>query len=210
MQDAICAKLKMPWVLKPRVDGCRSKNVYVCYSEKEVFKVMNENPSVNFLIQEYIDGDEYTCGTVSFDGKMIGSIQMKRELRNGDTYKAYVEDNPKIKRFLDFFISKLKPFGPCNVQLRMKDGIPYTLEINARCSGTTAARAIAGFNEPEMVCDYLSGIKPTFKIKEIAILRYWNEIPVEYNSIKELESEDPINRGNRRNRPRVLKTIARN
>ena len=72
----------------------------------------------------------------------------------------------------------------------MRDNIPCIFDINARCSGTTASRALAGFNEPKMICDYIfKGIgNPHFKIKEIAILRYWKELVVSYNKIEEMKA----------------------
>jgi carbamoyl-phosphate synthase large subunit len=119
---------------------------------------------------------------------------MKRELRDGDTHKAFVVKDEALTAFLEKVINTLKPFGPCNVQLKVKDDVPYIFEFNARCSGTTAARALAGFNEPKIVCDYISkGIKKAhFTVKEIAVLRYWKEIAVSYNKINEMKSKRHI------------------
>ena len=76
------------------------------------------------------------------------------------------------------------------MQLRLKDGKPYVFEINARCSGTTAARTLSGFNEPKMIADYLlKGIEPTFAIKEQTILRYWKELVVENDEVSELKEK---------------------
>ena len=75
----------------------------------------------------------------------------------------------------------------------MKDDTPYVFEINARCSGTTAARALAGFNEPKMIADYLvHGIEPNYLIRNISILRYWKEIVVENKTLEELEQKKHI------------------
>ena len=73
----------------------------------------------------------------------------------------------------------------------MRNNIPCIFEINARCSGTTASRALAGFNEPKMICDYIfKGVdNPLFMIKEIVILRYWKELVVSYDKIKGIESK---------------------
>ncbi|MGZ4848631.1 MAG: ATP-grasp domain-containing protein, partial [Halobacteriota archaeon] len=95
-----------------------------------------------------------------------------------------------LEEFVKSVITVLKPFGACNIQLRVRNGVPYIFEINARCSGTTAARTLAGFNEPKMICDFISkGIKdPTFSIREIAILRYWNELVVSCDAISEMRN----------------------
>ena len=85
-------------------------------------------------------------------------------------------------------VEALKPFGGCNVQLRVRNGKPYVFEINARCSGTTAARALAGFNEPKIVADFLfDGSLPEPTIREIGILRYWKELVVLPERIEKLQ-----------------------
>ena len=47
---------------------------------------------------------------------------------------------------------KIKSTGPINIQLRLnKNGDPLIFEINPRFSGSAPMRAIAGFNEPDMI-----------------------------------------------------------
>lgn len=41
--------------------------------------------------------------------------------------------------------------GPLNIQCRVVDGKVYIFEINPRFSGTTSLRAMAGFNEPDIL-----------------------------------------------------------
>ena len=43
---------------------------------------------------------------------------MKHELSR-DTYKAFVTENEKLSNFVKTVINRLKPFGACNVQLRL-------------------------------------------------------------------------------------------
>jgi len=187
-------ELDFPVVLKPRKGGHRSIGEYVARNPKEFDEYVAKVNVGNYVVQEYIEGDEYTCGTISLEDHCLGVILMKRELRAGDTYKAFVVKDNKLADFVERAINRLKPFGACNVQFRLKDDTPCILEFNARCSGTTASRALAGFNEPKIICDYLfKGIKnPHFKIKEIAILRYWKELVVSYEKIEAMKSEQSI------------------
>ena len=77
----------------------------------------------------------------------------------------------------------------------MKNNKPYVFEINARCSGTTAARTLSVFNEPKMIADYLlKGIEPKFQIKEQTILRYWKEIVVSNDDIQKMKKDGSLNR----------------
>ncbi|OBH55130.1 hypothetical protein A5687_03155 [Mycobacterium mantenii] len=176
-----------PIVLKPQRGGARSRGTYVVRTEKEFDLYRQLVDSDNCVAQEYIDGDEYTCGSVTLDGKCLGVIVMRRILRDGDTYKAFVEHNPALDATVRTIVEALKPFGACNIQLRVKDGQAYVFEINARCSGTTAARALAGFNEPQIIADYLlRGVEPTYSINEVTILRYWQELVVPNSDIEQL------------------------
>jgi carbamoyl-phosphate synthase large subunit len=184
-------ELDFPVILKPQKGGHSSVGVFKANDRNEFDRYRATVDVNNYIVQEYIEGDEYTCGTVTFENRCVGTILMKRELRAGDTYRAFVTKDEKLSNFVKTVIDALKPFGACNVQLRLRDNVPYIFEFNARCSGTTASRALAGFNEPKMICDYISkGItNPHFEIKEIAILRYWKELLVSYDKIKVMKSE---------------------
>jgi carbamoyl-phosphate synthase large subunit len=171
-----------PVIIKQKKDGCRSKNILKIKSKRE-FNEFNKNKKLKdteLIICEYLDGEEYTCGSVSFEDKILGTIVMKRVLRNGDTYKCSTVKNTIIENYIVDLISKLKPYGACNVQLRLKENVPIAFEINARCSGTTAARSLCGFNEPLIIADYLvKKRKPKLDIKPLSIFRYWNEIVID-------------------------------
>lgn len=160
-------------VVKPKNGGARSKGVKVHKNISEIDYNLD-----GMVVQEFIEGDEYTCGTLTLNGKYRGCIVMRRILRDGDTYKAFVEENQVIENLCRKVCEELKPFGALNIQLRLRDGVPYVFEFNARCSGTTAARSLAGFNEPKMIVDYLTGKEPQFSLKKTNILRYWNELVV--------------------------------
>jgi carbamoyl-phosphate synthase large subunit len=160
--------------------------VFFCKTAEEFLRVKKTIgiEANRFIVQEYIEGDEYTCGSVTLDGICKGVIVMRRILRDGDTHKCFVEKNAVIEDTVRKAINELKPFGACNVQLRMRDGEPYVFEINARCSGTTASRTLCGFNEPLMIADFLlKGKGPIFSIEEKTILRYWKELVVDNDRI---------------------------
>jgi carbamoyl-phosphate synthase large subunit len=71
----------------------------------------------------------------------------------------------------------------------MKGKSPCIFEVNPRCSGTTYCRALAGFNEPLMIADFLLRQKtPVFSIREISIFRYWKELVVENARLETLTS----------------------
>jgi carbamoyl-phosphate synthase large subunit len=188
-----------PLIIKQKVGGARSKNIYVVKNKTEWNTVLEKigNEAADFIVMEYIEGDEYTCGSINLNNECKGVIVMRRILRDGDTHKCFSEKNPVIEAAVRKITEAIKPFGACNIQLRMKEGIPYVFEINARCSGTTASRTLCGFNEPKMIADYLlKGIEPVYEIQEKTILRYWKELVVENEEVKEMKTSRQLNQSN--------------
>lgn len=184
-------QLLYPIIVKQRKGGARSANVFRIDSAADLNRLVSSSTfrTTDYIAQEYLSGPEFTCGTVNLDGRCMGCIVMKRILRDGDTYKAFVVKDQTIEEAVLRAVNTLKPFGACNVQLRVVNDVPYIFEINARCSGTTAARALCGFNEPAAITEYLvSGKEPRFDIRELSVLRYWQELPVENSRIDELSN----------------------
>ncbi len=168
--------ITLPVVIKPRVGG-RSFGVIKADTVGE----MVESITSGTVVQEYIDGHEYTAGAIYFEGQEPATIVMRRDLRDGNTYRAYVEEFPELNAKVREWTLALKPHGPCNFQFRVDgNGEPRCFEINARFSGTTPFRALAGFNEVEMCIDYLMHGTPIRQpvVKPMTILRYWNEMVV--------------------------------
>ncbi|HEY3226048.1 MAG TPA: ATP-grasp domain-containing protein [Planctomycetota bacterium] len=178
--------LCFPLVLKPRKGGSRAQGVYTVTNEEELRYRVDRIDRSNYVIQEHVAGDEFTCGTINFDGRCHGVIVMRRTLRDGDTHKAFVVREPEIESCVREAAERLKPFGPCNFQLRLRSGRPCIFDINPRCSGTSYCRALAGFNEPRMTLDRLErGADPAFEIRPISVFRYWQEIVVENGRLDE-------------------------
>lgn len=181
-----------PLVIKQKIGGARSKNVFIVRKEEEYQTVLEQigGNKEKYIVQEYIDGDEYTCGSINLNGECKGVIVMRRTLRDGDTHKCFSVHHPVIEETVRKIMDSVKPFGACNIQLRLKDGVPFVFEINARCSGTTASRTLCGFNEPKLIADFLlKGISPSFKIEEKTILRYLKELVVDNSSIDFMDKQ---------------------
>lgn len=184
------ALVKFPVVIKPMIGGSRSIGVEISEDGESLDWLISKKgfQSDRYVVQEKLEGDEYTCGTINLNNDCKGVIVMRRILRDGDTYKCFTVKDQKIEDTVYKVMSVLKPFGACNVQLRVHNGTPTVFEVNARCSGTTGARAMAGFNEPKMIADYLLyGTPPKYNIRIVSILRYWKELVVENDDIKQIE-----------------------
>lgn len=183
-EDDHSMHIGFPIILKPRKGGSRSQGLYLVHDEEELSARQEMIDTTNCVVQEYIEGDEYSCGTINLDGKCHGVVVMRRTLRDGDSHKAQVIRHPVIEAHIRNVAEALKPFGACNFQLRLRDGIPYIFEINPRCSGGSYIRALAGFNEPLMILNYLEhGTPPKFEIRPVSVFRYWKEIVVDTRKV---------------------------
>lgn len=188
------ADFTVPLVIKPKSGGARSIGVRLIKTSSELAKALSELDGNKYVAQEFIEGPEFSCGSVTLNGQCIGAITARRTLRDGDTYKAFIERNETLETFIMQVGHALQAFGPCNFQLRIRDQVPYIFEFNGRCSGTTYCRALAGFNEPKMIIDFLlRNEQPSFSIRPVTILRYWKELLVENESIETCETLGHIN-----------------
>lgn len=139
-----------------------------------------------YVIQEYLgDPDsEYTAGCFSDrDGRVRGTIVMRRELLQGTTYRAETGEFLEIRAEAIRIATALRPMGPSNIQLRISaDGRPVCFEINVRFSGTTPIRARLGFNDVDAALrHFVLGEDATDLplITRGVALRYWNEMYID-------------------------------
>ena len=175
--DRLVEAVGFPLIVKPRV-GARSIGVSKVANVAELDAAIMGREGL--VVQECVGADsaEYTAGVIVFEGEAMAAIVMRRDLRDGNTYRAYVDDFPALREATLRFGEGLRPFGPANFQFRLDDqGRPRVFEINCRFSGTTPLRALAGFNEVEMcIRRVLTGarvVQP--EIKQVTILRHWSE-----------------------------------
>jgi carbamoyl-phosphate synthase large subunit len=176
--ETLVGDLGFPLIVKPR-NGAGSKGLFKVHSQQELARVTQlvRHP----IVQEYLQPDDQEYTTAAFVDKLgqpQGTIVMRRELAAGLTYRAWVEENPRVAATTQAVVSALGPLGPCNVQLRLTERGPVPFEINARFSSSTAMRAHFGYNEVEMALRcYILGEKivPPHIRRGIA-LRFWEEL----------------------------------
>ena len=116
---------------------------------------------------------------------------MRRTLRDGNTYSAFVENYPELNATVRGLSKALQAYGPANFQFRLTaEAEVKVFEINARFSGTTPLRAHAGFNEIEMVIDHLLEGKPLEQptIKPLVILRHMSETVLTPEAVTEMKA----------------------
>lgn len=139
-----------PLIVKPKI-GARSIGVSLVDNQRELREALKDRSEL--VVQECAGAanEEYTASALVFDGKAIASIVMRRDLRDGNTYRAYSGAYDELNVFVRKAGEALNPHGPANFQFRLDAaGLPRIFEINARFSGATPLRALVGFNEVEM------------------------------------------------------------
>jgi len=178
-----------PAVLKPSTGGGGSRDVYIVQDPDELKNLARflhlDESGTSFIIQEYVgsEAEEYTVGVLhDFDGSLIGSIGMKRDLSSTLSVRSRVKNRTARTELGDVLVvssgvsqgrlgafrevteqceaiaESLGSAGPLNIQCRLVSGEVKVFEINPRFSGTTSSRALAGFNEPLILLDRHFGV----------------------------------------------------
>lgn len=144
-------KAGLPLVAKPRI-GAGSVGLQVLYKERELEEYLKGK--TNYILQEYLPEKmgEYTVGVcLGSQGTVLSSVALKRNLQDGMTVSAVAGDYQEICDYCERIAVKLGAYGPCNMQLRIKNNQPYILEINPRFSSSTGMRIALGVNEAELL-----------------------------------------------------------
>ncbi|MDI1254468.1 MAG: ATP-grasp domain-containing protein [Flavobacterium sp.] len=187
-------KLGFPLFAKP-FDGARSLGIRKIENHEELMEIYH--PQSNLVVQQFLSEEdgEYTSGCTVVDGKCKAIVTLKRDLRDGNTYRAYRDD--KVADYDAFIIpiaEKLNPDGPVNFQFRIANGKPVIFEINGRFSGTTPLRHFFGYNEVEAILKYYlfgEDIKTPILTNGM-VFRAWSDIFVSENEFNTLKNEGSL------------------
>lgn len=183
--EQLVADVGFPLIVKPR-RGARAVGVSQVHDRDDLEQTISGRTDLVVQQMAGSDDQEYTAGVLFFDNEVKASIVLRRDLRDGNTYRAYADDYPECHAYVHAMAKALKPYGPANFQFRIdKQGVPRLFEINARFSGTTPMRALFGFNEVDMSLRKLlhgDDIENPV-VKKGVVLRFLEERFVEYTDI---------------------------
>ena len=162
-----------PIVIK-EINGCGSLGL-------QILKTINDNSQPfkheDFIIQKFIEGDEYTCDVISDpNGNVVNIVPKKRcFVKNGQSFISKIVKDEDIINFVADVCNKLKNKCAINVQV-MKEkntGKIYLIEVNPRFATTIALSIEAGVHIPRMliendfeVKDYENGLTMVRDYKE--------------------------------------------
>lgn len=151
-----CEDIDYPLIFKPR-RGCGSRNVIEIKSRQqgEAYKILSDLPEDEILIQEKIKGKEFTVSVVvNSKGEVLTVVPKEVIYKRGIAIVAITRKNDNIQNLCLQVQKELKPNGPFNVQLILRDdGVPIIFEINPRYSTTIALTMEAGVNEIDVLIE---------------------------------------------------------
>lgn len=179
-----------PFIAKP-VDGARSKGLKIVKNNAQLEELCAYDN--NLVVQEMLEETtgEYTTGCLVVGGKCKAVVSMVRELRDGNTWRAYRRGDSPHDKMIASIAEALSAEGPVNFQYRIRNGEPVIFEINCRFSGTTPLRLMFGFNEVEALLDYYFDgeeiVQP--ELKEGTLLRTFSDIFIENEVLETFDKE---------------------
>lgn len=148
--------IKFPLFIKPR-SGSSSKNTFKINNRKELelYKNVIDDP----IIQDYIDGEEYTVDVfLDFNSNVITIVpRLRIAVRSGEISKGKIVKDREIIEDVRRLMNVLKPIGQITVQLKKTEkGIEY-IEINPRFGGGAPMSIQCGADSCENLYRLLMG-----------------------------------------------------
>lgn len=164
-----------PFIVKPRV-GVGSIGVYVINNISEFCLVDRlERP----LMQEKLEGKEFTADILAHDGKLIACVPRWRlEVRDGKSYKCVTFHDKELERLCEGIVHDLSLNGIICIQGFFDEGIFSFTEINPRPAASLPATTHSGVNLPLLAIEIAEKkpVKRVTEYKEISMIRYWSEV----------------------------------
>ena len=143
--------VRFPCVIKPRV-GRGSRGLGIIHSDLELRAFIDSSPYPEeaLIIQEHIEGVEFTTSVVVWQDGVVNAVIPKEIIyKKGITRIAVTRRNAEIDLLCRRIQRKLRADGPFNVQLRLEndsgEAIPF--EINPRFSTTITLTVASGVDE---------------------------------------------------------------
>lgn len=156
-------KGKLPAIAKP-VTGSASKGLVIIESPDVLGEFNSRADRDNFLLQEYVVGDEYTVDCYADStGRLIAAVPRKRlEVTGGEATKTVTVHHAAVEVLTQKLFVTRSFIGPITVQFieDKTSGKVYVMEINPRFGGGALCSIHAGMQSPLYVIQEFLGISP--------------------------------------------------
>lgn len=174
-------KLDYPLILKPRVSsGSRNtfrlnnKDDLEYYTKSLEKKVINLN---DFVIQNFLDGDEYTIDFFAINGEILNFVIRLRIVHKGVSIIGKVVHSDKIESLLRKFAKCFNIEGLHNIQVIEFHGDIFLIEWNQRPSGSIMLSVKSGVDLLQNFIEYKNNQSITLYStpKQTWMFRYYCE-----------------------------------
>lgn len=170
-----------PCVVKP-VDDSGSNNVLKCYSYEEVQlqveRILSKTHNVrlqrnikNVLIEEYIEGQEYSVEVFSYNGKshVFGITQkcVGQEpyfVEEGHIFPAVIPKDLQliVEKGITSILNKVNwQNGPCHLEIKIKEDNVFLVEFNGRLAGGMIPELIRYATQVDLLKEQLKTVTGT-------------------------------------------------
>lgn len=151
------AHLPMPLFIKPRV-GRGAVSAFPIRDRRELEFFLHYVP--NPVVQEYLDGPEYTIDVLcDFAGTPLSIVPRERVvIRSGVIDRGRTVRSRELIELAEATCRALRFGGPINIQCRMRGDRPFIIEINPRFSGGIPLTIRAGADFPKMLLRLAMGL----------------------------------------------------
>ena len=174
-QEIKSGRLNFPLFIKPRwgteymgvvqVDTMNELNVFYQRILHDMFQsylrdISQKNKSESIIIQEKVEGDEYSLDILhDLKGNYITAIaKQKLAMRGSETDIAQVTDNKPFENTLKIISSNLQSVAAIDADCFItKSGDVVVLEINGRIGNQYSFAHLAGVNFPKQIIEWLKG-----------------------------------------------------
>ena len=120
----------------------------VFIEDEELKRVFNGE--AEYLVQEYLPGDEYTVDVVACHGDVVQSAcKLNSNMEKGVARKSVIVRNDKCLEQCIKVCERLNLHGNIGFDLKCdKEGFPVIIDVNPRLTATVSLIAMAGMNMP--------------------------------------------------------------
>lgn len=153
-------KNQFPKIAKP-INGSASQGLIIMNDKSALDKFTTEKDIEQYLVQNFINGKEYTVDCFIGQDLEVKSIvpRIRLETSGGEVVKSMTVKHEAIEKLSREIIDKADFVGPITIQFLEDEKGVYLMEINPRYGGGVLASIEAGANSPESILKEYIGLE---------------------------------------------------
>lgn len=148
-------QIRLPLVMKERC-GFGSRRLTIVPTREHLITLHSEE---DVIFQELVAGDEYGLDILNdLSGRALAVVPKRKiAMRAGETDQAVTVEDPTLENLGLRLGGLLGHPGPTDVDVILREGIPYVLDINPRFGGGYPAAHMAGADFPRLIVEMIRG-----------------------------------------------------